>query len=101
MFAKTLSPMNPENNAMFHVAPAGANGSTRLRVCASSDLVDQGLGVRFEIGLDQPAFAIRSEGVVHAYLNPLCACPGGIGLASVSFGTMGGYIWCAPPRGPL
>ena len=41
-------------------------------ICASADLVDAGLGVRFETGhRGQPAaaFAIRYEGVVHAYLN--------------------------------
>ena len=52
-----------------------AGPSTRLRVCASSDLVDQGLGVRFDLGPEQPAFAIRSEGVVHAYLNRCAHVP--------------------------
>jgi len=53
--------------------PAGP--STRLRVCASSDLVDQGLGVRFDLAPDQPAFAIRSDGLVHAYLNRCAHVP--------------------------
>ena len=57
-------PMNVENDR-----PA------RLRVCASSDLVDQGMGFRFDLGPDQPAFAIRTEGVVHAYLNRCAHVP--------------------------
>jgi nitrite reductase/ring-hydroxylating ferredoxin subunit len=41
-------------------------------ICASSALVDGGRGVRFEVdyfGEIAPAFAIRSAGGVHAYLN--------------------------------
>jgi nitrite reductase/ring-hydroxylating ferredoxin subunit len=41
-------------------------------ICASSDLADSGKGVRFEVeyfGEQAPAFAVRFEGRVHAYLN--------------------------------
>lgn len=41
-------------------------------ICASSDLVDAGPGVRFETrvqGEPAAAFAVRHEGKVHAYLN--------------------------------
>ena len=41
-------------------------------ICASDDLVDGGPGVRFEVGFDDtaaPAFAVRHQGRVHAYLN--------------------------------
>lgn len=42
------------------------------RICASSDLVDGGDGVRFEtmfIGQATPAFVIRHHGKVFGYLN--------------------------------
>ena len=41
-------------------------------ICASAALVDSGRGVRFEVeyfGEPAPAFAVRQDGVVHAYLN--------------------------------
>lgn len=41
-------------------------------ICASSDLVDAGPGVRFDTcvrGEPTAAFAVRHEGRVHAYLN--------------------------------
>lgn len=41
-------------------------------ICASSDLTERGLGVRFEVerwGRATPAFAIRYHGKVYAYLN--------------------------------
>ena len=41
-------------------------------ICSSSLLVDRGHGVLFTIeryGVLEPAFAIRHDGVVHAYLN--------------------------------
>src|SRR3954463_8150586 len=44
-------------------------------VCASEELVDSGLGFRFEIrhyGERTPAFAVRYHGRVHAYVN---RCP--------------------------
>ncbi len=47
-------------------------GGERVVVCPSAVLVDGGDGVRFEVrrgGAPHPAFAIRTEGRVHAYLN--------------------------------
>lgn len=41
-------------------------------ICASTDLVDAGAGVRFEVdyfGEVAAAFVVRHEGRVHAYLN--------------------------------
>ena len=41
-------------------------------ICASETLAEGGDGVRFEVqlrGIRQPAFAIRFEGVAHAYVN--------------------------------
>jgi nitrite reductase/ring-hydroxylating ferredoxin subunit len=41
-------------------------------ICASADLLDGGLGVRFQVcchGQQEPAFAIRFRGRVYAYLN--------------------------------
>jgi len=47
-------------------------GVERLVVCASAALVDGGAGVRFELrrrGQTHPAFAVRYDGRVHAYVN--------------------------------
>ena len=41
-------------------------------ICASAALADAGRGVRFEVeyfGQPAPAFAVRYQGTVHAYLN--------------------------------
>lgn len=41
-------------------------------ICSSAALIDSGEGVRFEVelgGETVPAFAVRYEGQVHAYLN--------------------------------
>lgn len=41
-------------------------------ICAASDVVEGGHGVRFEVnraGETLPAFAVRYDGAVHAYLN--------------------------------
>lgn len=41
-------------------------------ICASADLAEGAAGVRFDYALDgdtQPAFAVRYNGIVHAYLN--------------------------------
>jgi nitrite reductase/ring-hydroxylating ferredoxin subunit len=81
--AENHAPMNTGEKALVAAdrdltdksGPDSVGSSTRLRVCASSDLVDQGLGVRFDLGPDQPAFAIRWEGVVQAYLNRCAHVP--------------------------
>ena len=41
-------------------------------ICASGELADSGRGVRFQVeyfGETAPAFAVRKDGRVHAYLN--------------------------------
>jgi nitrite reductase/ring-hydroxylating ferredoxin subunit len=46
--------------------------SQRSVICRSRELVDRGRGVRFQVrrrGSLTPAFAVRFNGVVHAYLN--------------------------------
>ena len=47
-------------------------GGERLVVCASATLAEGGDGVRFEVrrgGETAPAFAVRYEGRVYAYVN--------------------------------
>lgn len=47
-------------------------------ICDSAALVDGGNGVRFTVrraGADEPAFAVRYRGVVHAYLNRCAHVP--------------------------
>ena len=44
----------------------------KIQICASSDLTDKGDGVRFSVKHGDeslPAFAVRYEGKVYAYLN--------------------------------
>lgn len=51
--------------------------SPRL-ICASSDLEEGGRGVRFTVihrGQEEPAFAVRFEGRVRAYLNRCAHVP--------------------------
>ena len=47
-------------------------------ICSSADLVEGGDGVRFEVevqGRPEPAFAVRYEGRVRAYLNRCAHMP--------------------------
>jgi nitrite reductase/ring-hydroxylating ferredoxin subunit len=47
-------------------------GIEGIRVCASTDLIDGGQGVRFPVlakGADATGFVIRFQGAVHAFLN--------------------------------
>ena len=47
-------------------------------ICASAALLDSGDGVRFEVTQDGellPAFAVRYDGQVHAYLNRCAHMP--------------------------
>jgi nitrite reductase/ring-hydroxylating ferredoxin subunit len=49
-----------------------AAAGQRPVICRSRELVDRGRGVRFQVrrrGSLTPAFAVRFDGVVHAYLN--------------------------------
>ena len=41
-------------------------------ICASGELADGAVGVRFELGTHSPAFAVRHCGAVRAYVN---RCP--------------------------
>ena len=52
--------------------------SASRAICRSDELVDGGKGVRFVVarfGVDEPAFAIRHAGRVHAYLNRCAHVP--------------------------
>ena len=47
-------------------------------ICASADLAEGGDGVRFEVevlGRNEPAFAVRYDGRVYAYLNRCAHMP--------------------------
>ena len=47
-------------------------------ICASSDLLDGGRGVRFSVsrdGKEEPAFAVRFQGRVYGYLNRCAHVP--------------------------
>lgn len=49
-----------------------------LRVCASSDLQERGLGVQWDLrycGMDERAFALRIDGKAVAYLNRCAHVP--------------------------
>jgi nitrite reductase/ring-hydroxylating ferredoxin subunit len=51
---------------------AAAERLNRYPVCASGELAEGGMGVRFTVdqhGASEPAFAVRYHGRVHAYLN--------------------------------
>ena len=46
-------------------------GEERL-ICRSEEIAEGGAGLRFVVsrhGRDEPAFAIRHRGIVHAYFN--------------------------------
>jgi nitrite reductase/ring-hydroxylating ferredoxin subunit len=51
---------------------------TERLICASADLADGGDGVRFEVQADgrpEPAFVVRYDGRVYAYLNRCAHMP--------------------------
>ena len=57
---------------MVDAARLGAESAAAIPICASTSLLDGGEGVLFTVeryGVSEPAFAIRHDGVVHAYLN--------------------------------
>lgn len=68
-------------------------------ICPSTDLVDGGRGVRFEIeryGRKEPAFAIRYRGQVHAYFNRCGHVPIELDWSEGEFFDMSGlYLICA------
>ncbi|WP_035057456.1 Rieske (2Fe-2S) protein [Andreprevotia chitinilytica] len=55
-----------------------AETPARILICASTDLPDRGLGVRFTVqrdGREQAAFVVRYRGSVYAYLNSCAHIP--------------------------
>lgn len=68
-------------------------------ICASADLADAGKGVRFEVdywGEVAPAFAIRHEGRVHAYLNRCAHVPMELDwMEGAFFDADGHYLICS------
>lgn len=55
-----------------------ANDSTAVPLCNSADLADSGVAVPFDVvynGRSCMAFAVRYQGVVHAYLNQCTHVP--------------------------
>ncbi|KAF0811631.1 hypothetical protein IGB42_03920 [Andreprevotia sp. IGB-42] len=60
------------------MADTPGTGAARIRICASSELAERGLGVRFAVdvaGREQQAFVVRFHGHVHAYLNSCAHIP--------------------------
>jgi nitrite reductase/ring-hydroxylating ferredoxin subunit len=68
-------------------------------ICASAELADRGRGMRFEVlrhGETEPAFAVRFEGQVHAYLNRCAHVPVQLDWAEGEFFDFSGlYLSCA------
>lgn len=68
-------------------------------ICAASDLVERGPGVRFEVerwGRAEPAFAVRFGGRVHAYFNRCAHVPGQLDWQPGQFFDASGlYLVCA------
>lgn len=57
---------------------AAATRLNRRLICAGNELVEGGRGVRFTVdrdGISEPAFVVRFEGRVHAYLNRCAHVP--------------------------
>ena len=58
---------------------------TERVICSSSELIDSGAGVRFEVdylGEKSPAFAVRYDGTVRAFFESMPTRPGRTGLDS-------------------
>lgn len=81
-----------------------SEGVTARVICASTDLVEGGKGVRFEVadrqklggGGTAPAFAIRYHDRVHAYLNRCGHVPVELDWAQGEFFDYSGlYLICA------
>jgi nitrite reductase/ring-hydroxylating ferredoxin subunit len=68
-------------------------------ICRSDELVDGGKGVRFVVrryGVDEPAFAVRHDGSVRAYLNRCAHVPTELDWnAGEFFDHEGRYLVCA------
>lgn len=78
---------------------AGQNLAGQNLLCASSVLEEGGKGVRFRVlwhGVDMPAFAIRYQGVAHAYLNQCGHVPVELDWQEGEFFDVSGvYLICA------
>ena len=68
-------------------------------ICQSTDLVEAGAGIRFEVRQSRrqlPAFVVRHEGVVRAYLNQCRHVPVELDWQpGVFFDLSGSYLVCA------
>jgi nitrite reductase/ring-hydroxylating ferredoxin subunit len=73
-------------------------------ICASADLVDSGDGVRFEVrihGSLEPAFAVRYDGTVHAYLNRCAHLPMELDWQPGKFFDAGGLVLICSTHGAI
>jgi nitrite reductase/ring-hydroxylating ferredoxin subunit len=68
-------------------------------ICDAEALTDGGRGVRFTIlrhGLEEPAFAVRYAGAVHAFLNRCGHIPAELDWSEGEFFDLSGlYLMCA------
>jgi hypothetical protein len=74
--ASCLVEQNPL--ACCHLSRSCAHGSNSPRlICEAAHVVEGGKGVRFTVqryGRTEPAFMVRYDGRVHAYLNRVRMC---------------------------
>ena len=76
-------------------------GAERV-ICSSADLPESGDGVRFEVEVDgknEPAFAIRYQGRVHAYLNRCAHMPMELDWMPGKFFDIGGTLLICSTHG--
>lgn len=78
---------------------AAAAGLKQRRICASTEVVEGGLGLRFTLergGVSEPAFVVRYRGQVHAYLNRCGHVPVELDWQPGEFFDLSGlYLICA------
>ncbi len=79
--------------------PDKATLCNAVLLCASAELVDSGKAVPFEVsyyGKPEAAFAVRYQGVVHAYLNRCSHVPMEMDYQpNEFFDTTGHWLMCA------
>ncbi len=71
-------------------------------ICQSVDLIDSGDGVRFEVDVDgkpEPAFAVRYDGRVYAYVNRCAHMPMELDWQPGKFFGIGGSILICSTHG--
>lgn len=72
--------------------------NSKAPVCRSDQLIDGGQGVRFAVlrnGREEPAFAVRHQGRVRAYLNQCAHVPSELDWNEGEFFDAGGhYLIC-------